>query len=68
MWSLLKGFVEKKAGWDVDSGRVMFLLFDLLYLSLVSGLIWTVIVTLSLSTTVKRFYKQSITRYWEKEH
>ena len=47
---------------------LMFLLFDLLYLSLVSGLIWTVIVTLSISTTVKRFYKQSITRYWEKEH
>jgi hypothetical protein len=47
---------------------LMFLLFDLLYLSLVSGLIWIVIVTLSLSTTVKRFYKQSITRYWEKEH
>lgn len=47
---------------------LMFLLFDLLYLSLVSGLIWTAIVTLSLSTTVKRFYRQSITRYWEKEH
>ena len=47
---------------------LMFLLFGLLYLSLVSGLIWTVIVALSLGTTVKRFYKQSITRYWEKEH
>jgi hypothetical protein len=46
---------------------LMFLLSGLLYLTLVSGLIWTVIVILSLGTTVKRFYKQSITRYWEKE-
>lgn len=46
---------------------LMFLLFGLFYLSLVSGVIWTVIVILSLGSTAKRFYKQSITRYWGKD-
>lgn len=45
---------------------LMFLLFDLFYLSLVSGVIWIIIVILSLMTTVKRFYKQAATRNWEK--
>lgn len=49
------------------TSALMFLLFGLFYLSLVSGVIWTAIVILSLSTTVRRFYKQSITRYWKKE-
>jgi hypothetical protein len=46
---------------------LMFLLFDLFYLSLVSGVTWVIIVILSLKTTVKRFYDQAVTRDWEKE-
>ena len=45
----------------------MFLLFDLLYLAVVSGIVWAIIVTISINSTVKRFYKQSIKRYWKKE-
>jgi len=46
---------------------LMFLLFDLFYLSLVSGVIWVIIVILSLLTTVKRFYRQAVTRDWVKK-
>jgi len=46
---------------------MMLLLFNLAYLALISGMIWTIIVILSIASTVRRFYKQSITRYWKKE-
>jgi hypothetical protein len=46
---------------------LMFLLFDLYHLALVSGVIWSFIVAYSISTTVKRFYKQSVKRNWKKE-
>jgi hypothetical protein len=45
---------------------MMFLLFDLRILALISGVIWTIIVITSILTTAKRFYKQSITRFWKK--
>jgi hypothetical protein len=45
MWGLLKGFVEKKAGWDVSSAERVFRF--LLYLSPVSAVVWTIIVVLS---------------------
>jgi hypothetical protein len=47
---------------------MMLLLSGLFYLSLISGVIWVAIVSLSINSTVKRFYKQSITRYWKKEN
>lgn len=47
---------------------MMLLLFGLFYLSLISGVIWALIVSLSINSTVKRFYRQSITRYWKKEN
>ena len=46
---------------------LMFLLFDLFYLALISGVNWVLIVIYSINTTVKRFYKQSVTRYWKKD-
>lgn len=46
---------------------MMLLLSGLFTLSLISAVIWAVIVILSINSTVKRFYKQSITRYWKKE-
>lgn len=46
---------------------LMFLLFDLFYLAVVSGVIWAIIVVISINSTVKRFYQQSIKRYWKKE-
>ena len=46
---------------------LMFVLFGLFYLSLISGVTWIIIVALSLMTTVKRFYKQAVTRNWEKK-
>jgi hypothetical protein len=45
----------------------LFLLYDLFYLALISGIIWAILVALSINTTVKRFYKQSIARNWEKD-
>ena len=45
----------------------MFLLYNLIYLAAVSGIIWAILVTISISTTVKRFYKQSVARNWKKE-
>jgi hypothetical protein len=50
-----------------SSTILMFLLFDLFYLAVISGVIWALIVIYSINTTVKRFYKQSVTRYWKKD-
>jgi hypothetical protein len=44
----------------------MFLLYDLNYLAAISGIIWAILVVISITTTGKRFYKQSVTRYWKK--
>jgi len=46
---------------------LMFLLFDLIYLAVISALVWMIIVITSVNSTVKRFYKQSIVRYWPKK-
>jgi len=46
---------------------LMFLLFGLFNLSLISGVIWAIVVILSLATTVKRFVLQSVARDWGKE-
>lgn len=46
---------------------LMFLLFGLFNLSLISGVIWAVVVILSLATTVKRFVQQSVARDWGEE-
>jgi hypothetical protein len=43
----------------------LFLLYDLFYLAVISGIIWATLVVLSINTTVKRFYKQSIARNWK---
>ena len=45
----------------------MFLLFDLIYLAVISAAVWIVVVIMSVNSTVKRFYKQSIVRYWPKK-
>ncbi len=45
---------------------LMFLLFGLNYLAFVSGIVWSVMVVFSINSTVKRFYKQSVKRYWKK--
>ncbi len=44
---------------------MMFLLFHLVYLSLISGMIWAIIVLLSIFSTAKRFYEQAKKRNWE---
>ena len=46
---------------------LVFSLFSLFYLSLISGIIWILVVILSLTTTVKRFIRQSVTRNWGEE-
>ena len=46
---------------------LMFLLFDLFYLAVVSAAIWVVVVAASINSTVRRFYKQSVVRYWPKK-
>ena len=46
---------------------LMFLLFDLFYLGLISGVIWALIIIFSINTTAKRFYQQSVTRYWKQD-
>ena len=45
----------------------MFLLYDLIYLAVISGIIWATLVAVSINTTGKRFYKQSVARNWKKE-
>jgi len=44
---------------------LMFLLFNLLFLALISAIIWVLMVIASINSTVKRFYKQSVKRYWK---
>ncbi len=46
---------------------LMFLLFNLSYLATISSVIWIIVVIASINSTVKRFYKQSVTRYWKKQ-
>jgi hypothetical protein len=49
------------------STALMFLLFDLFNLSLISGVIWAIVVVLSLATTVRRFIRQAKAREWRKQ-
>ena len=46
---------------------LMFLLFGLEYLAAISAVLWAIIVILSINSTAKRFYKQSVKRYWKKQ-
>jgi hypothetical protein len=46
---------------------LMFLLFDLSKLSLISGVIWAIVVILSLATTGRRFIRQARARDWKKQ-
>ena len=46
---------------------LMFLLFGLFYLSLLSGVIWVFVILLSLLTTVRRFVQQAKARSWAKK-
>ncbi len=45
---------------------LMFVLFNLPYLAAISGVLWAIIVIMSINSTAKRFYKQSIKRVWQK--
>jgi hypothetical protein len=45
---------------------LMFLLFGLNYLATISAVIWAIIIILSINSTAKRFYKQSVRRHWTK--
>jgi hypothetical protein len=44
---------------------LMFLLFNLLFLTVISAVIWVLVVIASISSTVNRFYKQSVKRSWQ---
>ena len=44
---------------------LMFLLFNLLFLAVISAIIWALVLIASVNSTVKRFYKQSVKRYWK---
>src|SRR5512136_1406878 len=46
---------------------LMFLLFSLVYLAVVSAIIWVLFVIASINSTVRRFFKQSFERQWLKE-
>ena len=46
---------------------LMFLLFGLSNVALISGVTWVVVVILSLATTVRRFFRQAVARDWEKQ-
>ena len=46
---------------------LMFLLFGLLNLAVISGVIWIFFVIASINSTVKRFFKQAFRRSWLKE-
>ncbi len=50
-----------------SSTVLMFLLFNLLSLALISAVIWVLFVIASVNSTVRRFYKQSFVRSWPKE-
>lgn len=43
---------------------LMFLLFDLIFLAMISAIVWVLVVIASINSNVKRFYKQSVKRYW----
>jgi hypothetical protein len=45
---------------------LMFLLFNLVFLAVISATIWAIIVVLSINFIAKRFYKQSVKREWKK--
>jgi hypothetical protein len=44
---------------------LMFLLFNVLFLTVISAVIWVLVVIASISSTVNRFYKQSVKRSWQ---
>ncbi len=46
---------------------MMLMLFGLFDLSLISGAIWVLLVILSLATTVRRFFRQAVSRDWMKQ-
>jgi hypothetical protein len=46
---------------------LMFMLFGLFNLSLISGVTWIIVVILSLATTVRRFFRQAVARDWGKQ-
>ena len=46
---------------------LMFMLFGLFNLSLISGVTWVIVVILSLATTVRRFFRQAVARDWGKQ-
>jgi hypothetical protein len=46
---------------------LMFLLFGLFTLSLISGVTWVIVVILSLATTVRRFFRQAVARDWGRQ-
>ncbi len=46
---------------------LMFLLFDLLYLAVISAVVWVLFVISSINSTVRRFVKQAKARDWLKE-
>jgi hypothetical protein len=43
---------------------MMFFLYHLIYLSVISGIIWFIIVLLNILSTGRRFFKQAIKRDW----
>lgn len=45
---------------------LMFLLFNLVYLAMISAVIWVLVVIASINSTVRRFYQQSVSRNWGK--
>ncbi len=49
-----------------SSTVLMFLLFNLTNLATISAVIWILFVILSINSTVRRFYKQALTRTWPK--
>ncbi len=44
---------------------MMFFLYHLFFLSVISGVIWLIIVVLSILSTARRFFKQAIKRNWD---
>jgi hypothetical protein len=43
---------------------MMFLLYHFLYLSIISGILWIIIVFLNILSTGRRFFEQSVKRDW----
>ena len=46
---------------------LMFLLFNLHFLAVISGVIWLLFVVASINSTARRFYQQSFQRSWSKK-